>query len=302
MEEAEKGIKTVQSLEPYGVGASNLEQCLEIQARMLGVDDDIVIEIIRKYLNLVGKNQLPVIAKKLKASLDEVSMAVSFIKTLNPKPGSGFKSEESVEYIVPDAAVTGENGNYQITLNEYFTAGVNISGFYRDIIKNDGDSDAKNFVYSKIRQAQWVVKCITKRNETLYNIIKAIVEKQTEFFDRGEGYIKPLTLSVVAAEAGIHESTVSRTVKGKYIQCRHGVFPLGYFFRQTAAEAFGQGLTQEKIQEMIRGLIDGEDPSAPLSDRKISDELSKRGVDISRRTVAKYRGIMGINGISGRKC
>ncbi len=300
--EAEKAVKIAQSLEPAGVCARNLSECLMLQIQRLNIENDVLNSIVENYLALVGKNQLQLIAKKIKAPLEEISAAVGIIKTLNPKPGSGFVSKGSVEYIVPDAVVTGQNGEYTITLNDSFSAAVNISGFYKDIIKGEGEGEAKEFVYSKIRQAQWVVKCISRRQETLYNIISAIVHKQTEFFDKGEGYIKPLTLNDIASDAGIHESTVSRTARGKYIQCRHGVYPLNYFFRQAAAEAFGQGLTQEKIQAMIKNLIDNEDKSSPLSDRKIADELLAMGVDISRRTVAKYRGIMGINGISGRKC
>lgn len=300
--EAEKAVSIIQSLEPSGVGARNLSECLLIQIKNLGIKDRLIEHIIENHLSLVGKNRLQLIAKTEKVSLEEVSNAVNVIKKLNPKPGSGFVSGSGVEYIIPDAVVTGSNGKYTITLNDYFSAGVNISDFYRDIIKNNSDGEAKNFVYAKIRQAQWVVKCIAKRKETLYNIISAVVQRQTEFFDKGEGHIKPLTLADVAAQAGIHESTVSRTARGKYIQCRHGVYPLGYFFRQAATEAFGEGVTQEKIQAMIKELIDNEDSSAPLSDRKIAEELSARGIEISRRTVAKYRGIMGINGISGRKC
>ncbi len=301
-DEAQKAVETVQSLEPAGVCARDLSECLMIQIKQLGIKNHVLNAIIENHLSLVGKNQLQLIAKKIKAPIEEVSAAVGIIKTLNPKPGSGFVSHGSVEYIIPDAVVTGQNGEYVITLNDSFSAGLNVSGFYKDIIKGEGESEAKEFVYSKIRQAQWVIKCISRRKETLYNIINAIVHKQTEFFDKGEGYIKPLSLSDVAYDAGIHESTVSRTARGKYIQCRHGVYPLNYFFRQAAAEAFGQGVTQEKIQSMIKKLIDSEDKSAPLSDRKIADELSAMGIDISRRTVAKYRGIMGINGISGRKC
>ena len=301
-DEAQKAVKIVQSLEPAGVCARNLSECLMLQIKRLGIENDVLNRIVENHLALVGKNQLQLIAKKIKAPIEEVSAAVGIIKTLNPKPGSGFVSEGSVEYIVPDAVVTGKNGEYTITLNDSFSASVNISGFYKDIIKGEGEGEAKDFVYSKIRQAQWVVKCISRRKETLYNIISAIVSKQTEFFDKGEGYIKPLTLNDIANDAGIHESTVSRTARGKYIQCRHGVYPLNYFFRQAVSEAFGQGVTQEKIQAMIKNLIDNEDKSAPLSDRKIADELLSMGVDISRRTVAKYRGIMGINGISGRKC
>lgn len=300
--EAEKAVNIIQSLEPSGIGARNLSECLLIQIKNLGINDKLIEHIIKNHLDLVGKNRLQIIAKTEKVSVDEVSKAVNIIKKLNPKPGSGFISGLSIEYIVPDAIVTGSDGKYTITLNDYFSAGVNISDFYRNIIKDDSDGEAKNFVYAKIRQAQWVVKCIAKRKETLYNIIFAIVEKQTEFFDKGEGHIKPLTLSDIAAKAGIHESTVSRTARGKYIQCRHGIYPLGYFFRQAATEVFGEGITQEKIQAMIKELIDNEDSASPLSDRKISEELSARGIEISRRTVAKYRGIMGINGISGRKC
>ena len=299
---AQEAVDIIKSLEPAGVGASGVKECLKIQAERLGIFNGILKNIIEDCLEMVGKNQIGAIAKKLKQPQDDIIEAINTIKSLNPRPSSGFMSGDRFEYITPDAVISGENGKYSVIMNEYFTADVKLNRFYKDIIKNGDNAEAKEYIYSKIRQAQWVVKCISKRSETLYKIICAIVERQTEFFDLGRGHIKPLSLGSVADVVGIHESTASRAVKGKYIQCRHGVYPLSYFLRQAAAESYqGDSLTQEKIQKMIKELIDNENKNSPLSDRKIADELLKEGVDISRRTVAKYRSAMGINGISGRK-
>ncbi len=298
-----KAINIIQSLEPNGVCAHNLSECLLIQINKLKIDNTLLKTIIKNYIELLGKNQIRLIAKKTGAKIADVNSAVDIIKNLNPKPGNGFLSEHEIDYVIPDAIIDIKNGICEININDFFSAEINISDFYMNILKYDYyTDDAKEFVYSKIRQAEWISKCILKRKETLYKIIKAVTEKQYDFFQNGKGHISPLLLSDVASYVKIHESTVSRTIKGKYIQCKYGVYPLSYFFRQAVTEKFGEGITQEKIQTFITNVIDKEDKSAPLSDRKIAEELlSKHGIDISRRTVAKYRGILGIKGISGRR-
>ncbi|MBR5468807.1 MAG: RNA polymerase factor sigma-54 [Firmicutes bacterium] len=292
----------IKTFEPTGVGASSLQECLELQLDKVGCKDDTARAIVRDYLELLGKNQLHVIAKKLRTSLDDVIEASAKIKSLNPKPGNSFDSGKSLDYITPDALIHEKDGAFEIILNDHYMPGISISSFYKTIVKDSDDTEAKNYINEKIRQAEWIMKCISKRNSTLKNTIEVIVDIQNEFFLNGKGSLKPMCLNDVAAALGIHESTVSRAVKDKYVQCRHGIYPLNYFFKVALPSADSSGsLTAEAIKLMIKNLIDEEDNSSPLSDREITEKLNDSGISISRRTVAKYRESMGILGTSGRK-
>jgi RNA polymerase sigma-54 factor len=291
----------IKSLEPVGVGAASVSECLLLQLKKAEKRNPTAEKIVEKYIDLLGKNQLHIISKKLHVSVLEVEKAVDVIRGLNPKPGAAFNSDGDTEYIVPDAVIEKINGKYEIRFNEQFSADVVVSSFYRNIIKAGNDEKAAAFVGKKIKQANWVIKCISKRHETILKIIRTIIDRQMDFFEHGPENIRPLLLSDVANAVNMHESTVCRAVHYKYIQCRYGVYPLSYFFHQVAAVSNGKTIIQDDIKNVIKEIIDAEDKSAPLSDRKISEELEKRGIDISRRTVAKYRSQMGILGISGRK-
>lgn len=299
--EVDRLMGMIKKLEPVGVGASSVSECMLLQLHNIKERNITAEKIAENYIDLLGKNQLHIISKKLHVSVKEVENAVKIIRSLNPKPGAAFNSDSKTEYIVPDAIIEKVNGKYEILFNDGFSADVIVSSFYKDIIKNGTDDKAAEFVDKKIKQANWVVKCISKRRDTMLKIIKTIIERQFDFFEHGPESIHPLLLSDVAKAVNMHESTISRAVHFKYIQCRHGVFPLSYFFHQAAALQNGKTIIQEDVKNIIKEIIDSEDKSSPLSDRIISDELSKRGLDISRRTVAKYRSQMGILGISGRK-
>jgi len=294
-------LDIIKTLEPAGIGASSVSECILLQLRRLKTRSQTAEKIAESCIELLGKNQLHVISKKLRISVSEVEKAANIIRSLNPKPGAPYNSGEETRYIIPDAVVEKINGKYEIRFNDGFSADVVISGFYRGLIKNTSDEKAAEFVDKKIKQASWVVKCISKRRETILHIIEVIIEKQLDFFEYGPENIHPLLLSDVAKTLNMHESTVSRAIHFKYIQCRHGVYPLSYFFHHSCVVSSGQTVIQDNVKNTIKEIIDSEDKSSPLSDRKISDELVKRGLDISRRTVAKYRSQMGILGISGRK-
>ena len=301
-DEIEKCLHILQGLEPAGVGACNLKECLMLQLDRMDVQDAIVRTIVGDYLEQLGKNQLHVIAKKMKVSLDEVSEAVKVIKALNPKPGRGFSSREKLKYITPDVTVVRLGGYYEILLNEYAYPRISINSYYLKLLKSDAPKETKTYVTEKVHQAEWIKNCIQQRNKTLLNVTKTIIDMQQTFFAAGPGNLKPMKLVDVAEILGVHESTVSRAVKDKYMQCSWGVYPLNYFFSKGIAtmDMFTK-ITPEDVKKAIREIIDGEDKKKPLSDRKISEALAEREIALSRRTVAKYREEEGIKDASGRK-
>lgn len=300
-EKAMQALAMVQEFEPAGVCARNIQECLLIQLKRKEIENKTAERIIEECLEMLGKNQLHIISKKLRVSPTEVSEAVALIKTLNPKPGNSFDSGKNFEYIVPDAIVVkGENG-YEIVLNDKFFPNIGINGYYKTMMNSNDDDKTKDYIQNKIRQAEWVMTCIAKRNATLMKTLESIVEIQKDFFDNGTGHVKPMCLNDVAQLIGMHESTVSRSIKQKYLQCRYGVYPLSYFFQSCVTTGEAESLTPERIKMMIKDIVESEDKKAPLSDREITEKLNNAGVDISRRTVAKYREAIGILGTSGRK-
>ena len=292
-------LDIVKSLEPAGVGASGLKECLLLQLGRLGIKCPAAERIISDELEALGKNQINIIAKKLKISVAEAAKASGVIRSLNPKPGNSFASERKPEYIIPDILISENKGNFDISLNESGLPVVSINNFYKTILRTECQDDAKKYVCDKIRQAEWVVKCISRRGFTLTKTLEVITELQKGFFDQGPGNLVPMTLDDIAKRIGVHDSTVCRATKNKYIQCRWGVFPLSYFF-SAAVHTKGE-VSTEKIKSLIKRIVDGEDRQKPLSDREITEALGKRSIDISRRTVSKYREALGIAGAAGRR-
>ena len=306
-EDLQEALDTIRGMDPMGVGARDLADCLCLQATRLGIENPLVFQIIRRELTTLGKNQLHTIAKHLKTTLEEVVDAVSLIKTLNPKPGNSFSGTRTLEYITPDVLVAETENGREIILNDYFYPRVSISGYYREIVKDEAAAEAKDYINDKIRQAEWAMKCISKRNSTLTRTLEVILELQQDFFDQGPGHLHPMRLYDVAERIGMHESTVSRAVRDKYLQCKWGVFPLSAFFpigvSARCQEDIGEHdeVTPEYIKKKLKCLVDTEDKNAPLSDRLLAEQLNEQGISISRRTVTKYRESMGIPGIGGRK-
>lgn len=300
--EAEALLFILQGLEPAGVGARSLKECLLLQLDRQGIEDLTVRTIVTDHLELLGKNQLHVIARKMKVSTDAVAFASKVIKALNPKPGSGFSSREHLKYITPDVIVVRLGGYYEILLNEYMYPKISINGYYLKLLKDDASKETKNYVNEKVHQAEWIMNCISQRNRTLMNVTKAIIDVQSQFFSRGPGNLKPMKLSDIAARLDIHESTVSRAVRDKYMQCSWGVYPLNYFFSKgIAASTAFTSVTPEDVKRSIHEVIAKENKKKPLSDRLIAEALDELGIHISRRTVAKYREEEGIKDASGRK-
>ena len=299
-EEVIRLLKLIQTMEPAGIGGRDLRECLLLQIDRKQMDSPIVKTIVSEYLELLAKNQLPLIAKKMNVEVEEIMLAIEKIKELNPKPGSSFASRDNLNYIIPDVTIVKLEGYFEILLNEYKYPQITISSYYKNILNEDCPKETRDYIDSKMRQAEWLKNCIAQRNAPLLNITKSIVDIQNEFFFRGTG-LKPLRLLDVAERLGVHESTVSRAVREKYLQCTWGVYPMNYFFSKALDKNGGDSISTDAIREKIAVLIQEEDKGKPLSDQKITELLNRDGITISRRTVAKYRNQMGIKDASGRR-
>lgn len=299
---AEKLLFKLQELEPAGVGARSLKECLLLQMDRQKLEDLTARTIVTDYLEQLGKNQIPQIAKKMKVSVEDILESFETIKSLNPKPGSGFYTRENLKYITPDVTVVRLGGYYEILLNEYMYPKIAINDYYLRMLKEDTSKETKNYIGDKVKQAEWIQNCITQRNRTLLNVTKAIIDCQNQFFAMGPGNLRPMKRLDIAQVLDIHESTVSRAVRDKYLQCSWGVYPMNYFFSKAiATENISQTVTPGEVKQRMQELIEHENKQKPYSDRLITEELKKLGIVISRRTVAKYREESGIKDASGRK-
>ncbi len=284
--EVEIMLGVVQTFEPTGVGARNLKECLLLQLK--DRKDLLLINIVENYLEDIALNKLAKIASELNIDVEEVQRYADEIKSLEPKPGRSFAgSSEEIKYVIPDAKVEKIDGEYVVLINEVTIPKLNINNFYRELIKNS-DEATSQFLQEKLNSAVWIIKSIEQRKQTLTKVIESILKFQIDFFEKGEGYLKPLTLKDVAEDIKMHESTVSRATNGKYIQTSKGIYELKYFFSQ-AIKANEGLVSSDTVKNTIKEIIDKEDPKKPMSDQEISDKLEQMGISLSRRTVAKYR-------------
>ena len=295
-------LDVIQNFEPVGVGARNLKECLIIQLAAKGLLDEVTEYIILNHLEDLGNNKLNKIAKAVGIPVTQVQMVCDLIRTLEPKPGRSFAVGESVKYIVPDVFVEKMDGEYVVTNNESSIPHIMVSPYYNALAKEaKNDEELSKYITDKFNSALWLIKSIEQRKRTIYNVAAAVVKHQKEFFDKGNKYLKTLTLKEVAESIGMHESTVSRSVNGKYMQTPRGVFEIKYFFSGGITGQGGTGVSSNSIKTIIKEIIDGENPSKPYSDQDIVGILSGKGIEISRRTVAKYRGGMNILSSSKRR-
>ena len=234
-----------------------------------------------------------------------MQQACEEIRSLNPKPGSSFSDREQLRYISPDAVVVKLENQFEILINEYQYPGFSISNYYQEMMQSTTDAEAKKYLQEKVQQAQWVSNCISQRSSTLSRVMHLLVERQHEFFLEGPGHKRPMRLVDLAEDLDLHESTISRAMRGKYLQCSWGVFPLNYFLTSVAVKSSNtdgmEDKTPEQMKTMIREIVDSENKKKPYSDQAISDLLIAKGIKLSRRTVNKYRTEMGIPDKSGRK-
>lgn len=302
LDSCERVLDLIHTFEPSGVGARDLNECLIIQLASLGELTDEIEFIISNRLKDLADNKYTLISKEVGISLTEVQEIADLIKTLEPKPGRGFDSDNSIKYILPDIYVEETNGEYIVSANDGSTPSLHISSYYNSLTEEaKSDKELSNYLNNRFNSAMWLMKSIEQRKKTIYNVASAIVQFQNDFFAKGERFLKPLTLKQIAETVGVHESTVSRAINGKYMQCPRGVFELKYFFTGGILNEDGSGVSSNSIKSMIKEFVDAEDDKKPLSDSKISEMLHEKGIDISRRTVAKYRDDIGILPSSKRR-
>lgn len=296
-----KALEVVQALEPYGIGARNIKECLLIQSLKLNILDDTIEKIILNHLENIAENKYEVVAKDLNINPREAQRYGDLIKKLEPKPSRGFYTGEEVNYIIPDAEIKNVDGEFFILMNESVLPRLMINKTYRDVLRNNQDSETNTYVKEKINQALFLIKSIEQRKNTLYKVLECVVEKQNDFFKFGRQYIKPLTLKEVAEIINLHESTVSRAIKDKYVLTSYGTIKIKDLFASGLSSNNNEDMATSKIKNEIKKIIEEENKSKPLSDQLISSMLVEKNMNISRRTVAKYREELGIKSSSARK-
>jgi RNA polymerase sigma-54 factor len=300
LELAERVLRRVQALEPLGVAARDLRECLMIQVRQLNADTPEIVAIIERHLKHLESKNYTAIAKDLKVSIDEVVKAVKVISRLEPKPGRAYSGEEP-QYITPDVYVHKMGDKYVTVLNDDGLSKLRISGMYRAALKNGKAGEAKEYIQEKLRSAVWLIRSIHQRQRTIYKVTESIVKFQREFLDKGIAYLKPLILRDVAEDIGMHESTVSRVTTNKYVHTPQGIYELKFFFNSAINKTGGDEIASEAVKNHIRQIVAAEDPKHPHSDQKIVELLKGQHIEIARRTVAKYREVLGILPSSKRK-
>lgn len=301
-EVVESALKIVQSLEPYGIGARNIKECLLIQSLKLNILDNIIEEIILNHLENVAENKYEIVGKALNISPREAQRYGDLIKKLEPKPSRGFFTGEEVNYIIPDAEIKNIDGEFFILMNESVLPRLMINKTYREVLQNNQDSQTNTYVKDKINQALFLIKSIEQRKNTLHKVLECVVDKQKDFFKFGKRYIKPLTLKEVAEIINVHDSTVSRAIKDKYVLTSYGTIKIKDLFATgLSSNNSDDDMATIKIKNEIKRIIDEENKNKPLSDQIISNMLGEKNMNISRRTVAKYREELGIKSSSMRK-
>lgn len=298
----EKALDVVQTFEPAGVGARDLKECLIIQLASKGLLTDEIEFVINNMLEDLAANKIAVIAKKIGIKNAEAQEISDLIKSLEPKPGAQYDSEKNIKYIIPDIYVEKIDGEYVVTNNDSSVPHLMISSYYNKLSSEAKEDDELNkYLNNRFNSAMWLIKSIEQRKQTIYNVASAIVQYQQDFFDKGERFLKTLTLKQIAEEVDVHESTVSRSINGKYLQCSRGVFELKYFFTSGVQSSGGDSVSSNSIKSIIKEIIDGENQKKPYSDQDIAQQLKEKGIEISRRTVAKYREDMNILSSSKRR-
>jgi RNA polymerase sigma-54 factor len=301
-EKTEEILSIIQTFDPIGVCARDLSECLLIQAKFLGLDDTIVIDIIADHLSNLERKNYKAICKALKKSMDEVVSAINVIKSLEPKPGRQF-SDETPQYINPDIYVYKLEDEFVIMLNDDGMPKLRVNSFYKSSISRGKNisGEAEDYIQGKMRSAAWLIKSIHQRQKTIYRVMESILRFQREFFDNGIAYLKPMVLRDVAQDIQMHESTISRVTTNKYAFTPQGIFELKYFFNSSIRRSQGGSIASASVQEKIRQIIAGEDPKKPYSDDKIAQILKEDQINIARRTVAKYREMLRVLPSNKRK-
>lgn len=297
-----KMIAIIQGFDPCGVGCRSIEECLLIQLRQMGYDEEeVFMDIVKNHLIDLADNQFKRIAQDTGLTIEDVYEFKEVIKTLEPKPGREFSCSERVSYVIPDGSIEIVNDELVVKVNDVSAPRLRINNYYKGLLKNpDKNDETRLYLEKKLDSAAFLIKSIEQRRDTIKKVIMAIAESQRSFFFEGVGDLRPLTLKTIADTIDVHESTVSRAIRGKYIQTPKGTFALKFFFKR----GFSQGQedrSSDAIKGYIKELIEKEDKKKPLSDQKISELLQEKNLDVARRTVAKYREALLIQPSSKRK-
>ena len=294
-------LKVIQTFEPTGVGSQTLKECLLTQAKSLPERLPLVEQLIENYLERLNERYYQKIASELKVAVEEIIEAVSSIKTFDPKPGLQFSSE-GIDYVIPDLVVVKTEEGYDVVLNDDGLPNVKISPYYHHLLNNTSEPKTKEYLKKKHQAAEFLIKSIDKRRETIYKVGKSIVKLQGEFLDHGLSHLKPMVLKDVARDIEMHESTVSRITTNKYIDTSQGIFELKFFFHSGIKSFIGNNdMSSVRVKNMIQEIIKSEDPNKPLTDDEMVEALVKRNAKIARRTVTKYRKELNILPASKRK-
>lgn len=300
LEEAERLLKVLQGFDPPGVGARSLSECLLLQLAQLGQADSLAAALVRDHLPALEGKRFDKLARELKVTTNDISEAQKMIATLEPKPGRDY-GDGDVRYVTPDVYIQKVGDELVVTLNDEGLPRLRVSQFYRRVLGQGDSTEAKGYIQDKMRAAAWLIKSIHQRQRTLYMVTQSIIKFQREFFEHGVSHLKPLVLKDVANDIGMHESTVSRATANKYAHTPQGIYELKYFFTSSLRGADGEDVSAESVRKKIKEIIGAEDPSSPFSDQSIAEKLAKDNIDIARRTVAKYRELMGILPSSKRR-
>lgn len=290
----ERVLEFVQTFHPVGVGARDLRECLLIQLKRIGKSQSLEFRIVDKHIEDLGKRRFPEIARRLATTAEMVQRAANFIATLDPKPGQIFTPDPN-NYVLPDVNVERVGDDFQITLNGEQIPHLRISNTYKDLMSQErGGADVKDYIRDKIRSGKFLIKSIHQRQQTISNIAHEIVARQRDFLNFGPSALKPMTMVQIADAVGVHETTVSRAISGKYISTPQGVFDMKYFFTPGYQTAGGESMSNTSVKGALAELVKAENSASPLSDKEIVELLEKRGIPIARRTVAKYRNELNI--------
>jgi RNA polymerase sigma-54 factor len=300
--EADRMLEVVQNFDPPGVGARDVRECILIQLRQRGEEDTLAYRIVENHFDALIKHHRADIAKALEVSEIEVQDAADAISHLDPKPGLKY-SVDPDHYVIPDLIVEDIDGEYMVFANDTSLPRLRISQSYRDVAKDKKHFTGANkeFIANKLNSANWMVQAIEQRRQTMLKVMSFIVDRQREFFERGVQYLKPLTLREVADYIEMHESTVSRVTNKKFVQTPRGVYSLKYFFSSGLSTTSGEDISARGVRDKIKVMVSSEDPKKPLTDQAIVTLLKSDGVQIARRTVAKYRDQLGIMAARMRK-
>lgn len=303
VDEVEDILDVVQRLDPAGVGARDLKECLLIQLRTNHLKNGVVEKIVEHHMAELETRNFQAIAKALKIPFEKVVENVQIIAELEPIPGRQFGAN-APQYIVPDVYVFKVGDEWVVSLNEDGLPRLRISNVYQDMLKSmesKKGGEEKEYIQDKLKAAHWLIKSIQQRQRTIFKVTETIVERQKEFFEQGIEYLKPMILRDIAEDIGMHESTISRVTNNKYVHTPQGIFELKYFFNSSVSRVGGESLASVSVKKMIHDMITSEDAKKPLADQKIVELLEEKGIQVARRTVAKYREQLGLLPSSKRK-